>query len=203
LTPFFQYAIIYLLHGKKTGVCEKGETNMRRNLLLTVLLTLIPLVFSVCGEKSGTTDINKPAAESQTQNIQPSPDSQLPADNEGVTTAKEILAAFDEAVADAAKILKDKPEAAVLKPKLETLYKSYEEKMKKINARFRALKTKDIRLFGAANTYIGENRGKHVFKKDQALGEYISYYNFQKGDMETVKLISDGIVKMLDAAVQF
>jgi hypothetical protein len=173
---------------------------MKRNLLLTLLAIGIALVFSVCGGKSDATDSAGPAKETQPQTQ--NQDAQLPPDNEGVTIAKEILDTFDKAVAEVVEIVKTKPEAAALKPKLEALYKSYEEKMKEINVRFLALKSKDIRLFGAANTYLGEYRGKHVFKKDQALGDYVRYYNLEKGDMETVNLISNGIVKMLDVAVQ-
>jgi hypothetical protein len=178
---------------------KKKGAKMKRNVLLTILLVCAALTFTVCGGDSKKTETAQPGNET----IVPQKDatSQLAPDNEGVMIAKEILGTFDKAVAEVAEIVKDKPEAAALKPKLEALYKTYETKMTEINGRYKALKNKDIRLFGACNGYIGENRGKHVFKKDQTLSEYVAYYNLQKGDMETVKLISGGVVNMLDVAV--
>lgn len=121
--------------------------------------------------------------------------------DEGVAVAKEILETFDKSVTEAAELAKTKPEAAELKPKLEALYKKYEETMKEINIKYLALKDKDIRLFGAANGYLGENRGKHVFKKDEVMNEHVSYY-YSKGEQEIVQLLSKEIIKMLDVAVQ-
>lgn len=171
---------------------------MKGNLLLIVLFISFSLIFSACSGDNEKSVNAQPANESQ--GVQQS--QQLNPDNEGIAVAKEILDTFDKAVEEAAIILKEKPEAEILKTKLEALYKTYESKMGEINAKYLALKTKDIRLFGAANTYLGENRGKHVFKKDQVLGEYVSYYNFQKGDAQSVNLISNGIIHMLDVAVK-
>ena len=164
---------------------------MTRNLLLTVLFVCIALTFSVCGGETPQQESPEPAK--QTPSAQEA--------DEGVTVAKEILATFDKAVAEAAELAKTKPEAAEIKPKLEALYKKYEETMKEINIKYLALKDKDIRLFGAANGYLGENRGKHVFNKDKVLNEYISYY-YSKGEEEIVQLLSKEIIKMLDIAVQ-
>lgn len=162
---------------------------MRRNLLLMVLFVGIALIFSVCG---GETTEKSPEPTAQPQSA--------PKADEGVAVAKEILETFDKAVAEAAELAKTKPEAAELKPKLEALYKKYEETMKEINVKYLALKDKDIRLFGAANSYLGENRGKHVFKKDEVLAEYINHY-YSKGDQDIYQLLSKDIIKMLDVAV--
>jgi len=164
---------------------------MRHNLLLIVLLAGIALAFSACGGETAKQESPKPAKEIQSTQTA----------DEGVAVAKEILETFDKAVAEAAELAKTKPEAADLKPKLEALYKKYEETMKEINIKYLALKDKDIAQFGAANGYLGENRGKHVFKKDEVLAEPIRHYNL-KGDQEIVQLLSNGIVKMLDVAVQ-
>ena len=83
----------------------------------------------------------------------------------------------------------------------QAIYKKYEETMKEINIKYLALKDKDIQLFGAANGYLGENRGKHVFKKDQVLNELVSHY-YSKGEQEIVQLLSKDIIKMLDVAVR-
>ncbi|UCH96118.1 MAG: hypothetical protein JSV88_04490, partial [Candidatus Aminicenantes bacterium] len=120
---------------------------MKRNLLLIVLLVGIALTFSVCGGETPKQESPEPAK--QTPSAQKA--------DEGVTVAKEILETFDKAVAEAAELAKTKPEAAELKPKLEALYKKYEETMKELNIKYLALKDKDIRLFGAANSYLGEN----------------------------------------------
>lgn len=164
---------------------------MTRNLLLTVLLVGIALTFSVCGGETPKQESPEPTK--QTPSAQKA--------DEGVTVAKKILETFDKAVAEAAELAKTKPEAAELKPKLEALFKKYEEAMKEINIKYKALKDKDIRLFGAANGYLGENRGKHVFNKDKVMNEHISYY-YSKGEQEIVQLLSKDIIKMLDVAVQ-
>ena len=161
---------------------------MRQNLLLIVLLMGAVLFFFACGGESGE--------KAQADN------SETALKEAGIAVAKEILDIFDKAVAEVAALVKDKPEAAVLKPQLEALYKKYEEKMKEINVRYLALKTKDIRSFGAANGYLGENRGKHVFEKDKTLDEYIAYYDSTKGEKEIARMLSKDIVKMLDIAVK-
>jgi len=165
---------------------------MKQNVLLTVVLICVVLIFSVCGGET----------EKKAQTGEPAVKSKDSAVEEGNAVAKEILETFDKAVAEVAALVKDKPEAAVLKPQLEALYKKYEEKMKEINTRYLALKTKDIRSFGAANGYLGENRGKHVFNKDKVLGEYISYYDFTKKEKEFARFLSKEIIKMLEVAVQ-
>lgn len=164
---------------------------MTRNLLLFILVVGIVLTFSACSGETPKQESPKPAKATQSTQMA----------DEGVAVAKEILETFDKAVAEAAELAKTKPEAAELKPKLEALYKKYEETMKEINVKYLALKDKDIAQFGAANSYLGENRGKHVFKKDEVLTEAIKYYNLN-GNQEIVQLLSDGIVKMLDVAVQ-
>ena len=170
---------------------------MKRNILLTVVLIAIALVFSVCGGGTQEQKSTETAAAASGEQVS----SQPQGDNEGVAVAKEILETFDKAVAEAAEIAKTKPEPAELKPKLEALYQKYESTMKELNAKYLDLKNKDIALFGAANGYLGENRGKHVFNKDNVLGEYISYYNLN-GQQEAVKLLATDIIKMLDIAVQ-
>jgi hypothetical protein len=164
---------------------------MKRNLLLIVLFVGIAMIFSVCGGE--TPEQKSPEAAKETQSAAKA--------DEGVTVAKEILETFDKAVAEAAELAKTKPEADELKPKLEALYKKYEEIMKKINVKYLALKDKDIAQFGAANGYLGENRGKHVFKKDEVLTEYINYY-YSREELEIVQLLSKDIIKMLDVAVE-
>ena len=172
---------------------------MSRNVFFTVVLVAVTLVFSVCGGETSRQENPEPAK--QTPSEQKVASSQPEAANEGVTVARDILETFDKAVAEAAGLAKTKPGAAELKPKLEALYKKYGETMKALNTQYLELKDKDISLFGAANGYLGENRGKHVFNKDNVLGEYISYYNL-KGEQEIVQLLSTEIVKMLDIAVQ-
>jgi hypothetical protein len=173
---------------------------MSRHILLTIVLVAVALLFSVCGEKTEKPEIPEPVKQTETQ--QPAAAAEPQTVDEGVAVAEEILATFDKLVAEAAALAKDKPEPADLRVKLETLYKSYEEKMKELNTKYLGLKAKDIALFGSCNGYLGENRGKHVFDKDNALSEYISYYNLEKGDQEIVQLLSKGAVKLLDIAVQ-
>jgi hypothetical protein len=160
----------------------------------------IALVLAACGGKNAPAE-NKAAAP---QPQAPVSQTAAPpaADNEGVLLAKEILGVFDEAVAETAGLVKDKPEAADLKPKLNALYDKYAAKMAEINPRFLALKTKDIRLFGSANGYMGENRGKHDFDKDNTLSDAYRYYNLQKGEKEIVDFLAHKLPALIDIAVK-
>lgn len=122
-------------------------------------------------------------------------------DGEGVKVAEEILATFDELVGKVAEIANAKPEPAVLAPQLEELYESYVPTMTELNGMYLALRDSDVVQWGACNTYLGENRGKHVFDKDTVLTEAVSHYNLQLGDQEMVALISKRPVELLDIAV--
>ena len=123
-------------------------------------------------------------------------------DADGVAVAKEILDLFDKAVAETAVLVKDKPAAAELKPKLDSLFENYKGQMAELNKKFLALKDKPDHSFGAANTYLGEERGKRVFAKDNTLSEAMAYYNFQKSDPETLKFLSSTLPSLIDIAVK-
>jgi hypothetical protein len=122
--------------------------------------------------------------------------------SDGQDLAKKILSTYDEAVAEAAKTANQKPEAAVLKPKIEEIIATYSTKMGELNVEYLALRTKDVSSFGQANTYMGDNRGKHVNKADNTLGVAIKYYNLEKGDKETVELLTSKLAAMIDIAVK-
>ena len=161
---------------------------MKWKLFFIVVTAAFLVLFFACGGETGESTAG---SEKEKDVIQ-----------EGVSVAKEILDTFDQAVAEAVDLVKDKPEPAVVQPQLQALYGKYEEKMKALNVKYLALKEKDIQAFGAANSYLGENRGKHVFKKDRELGKYISHYNYQVKDLEIGTMLSREIVNMLDVAVQ-
>jgi hypothetical protein len=161
---------------------------MKTKYFLAVLAVVCLALFFACGGENGETGEEAKQEADVTQ--------------EGIDVAEEILATFDKAVAEAVELVKDKPEPAMVKPQLQALYAKYDEKMKALNVKYLALKEKDIRAFGAANGYLGENRGKHVFKKDQELGKYISHYNYEVQDPELGTMLSREIVNMLDVAVQ-
>jgi hypothetical protein len=168
---------------------------MKRNLLVTVLVVCIALVFAVCGGEA-----DKPAADQPKEEQQAA---KAADPGEGVAVAKEILETFDKAVAEVAELVKDKPAPAELKPKVEALLKKYEEPMKALNVKYLALKEKDIKLFGDCNGYLGENRGKHVINKDTVLDQFIYHYSQQEeGGAEIVQLIQKDIVNLLEIAVK-
>lgn len=169
---------------------------MSRNILFTVVLVCVALIFSVCGEKTDKPETSEPAKTEEKKAAEPAkPD-------EGVTVGKEILETFDKVVAEAAELAKEKPAAAELKPKLDELYKTYEEKMKALNTKYLALKEKDIALFGACNGYLGENRGKHVFKKNEVMYPFVNHYTSQEGGEAVVQLLSKDIINLLEIAVK-
>ncbi|MCU0237516.1 MAG: hypothetical protein MUC72_10580 [Acidobacteria bacterium] len=120
----------------------------------------------------------------------------------GNAIVDEILAAFDQCVAEAAALARDKPEAAVLLPQLEKLYAGYSVKMAALNTRFLALRDRDIFAFRRANGHMSSNRPKHVYAKDTALSQTIAYYNFEKGEQAVVDMLANKIVKLLDEAVK-
>jgi len=151
-----------------------------------------------CGGKDkaeGTTPVEKPKP------AQVTPVETATA-SEGVAVAKEILAAFDKAVAEVAELVKEKPEAAVLKPKLDGVFEKYRAPMMELNAKYLALREKDVRLFGEANTYLGEFRGRHVTDKDNLLSGAMSFYNFQKGEKQIVQFLSSDIVNLIEIAIK-
>jgi len=120
----------------------------------------------------------------------------------GRAVVDEILATFDQCVADAAALAKDKPEAAVLLPQLEKLYADAGVKMAALNAKFLALRDQDIFAFRRANGYMTDNRPKHVHAKDNTLNAAYVYYNLEKGERAVVDMLSSQIVKLLDDAVK-
>jgi hypothetical protein len=122
--------------------------------------------------------------------------------SEGQDLAKKILSTYDEAVAEVAKTANQKPEAAVLKPKVEQIIATYSAKMGELNVEYRALRTKDVSSFGQANTYMGDNRGKHVLNADNSLTVAVKHYNLEKGDKEMVELLTSKLAALMDIAVK-
>jgi len=163
----------------------------KRNTLLA-LLCLALVLAAGCGKKAESPQA--PAAAVETKAGEP--------ENAGKIIVDEILSVFDQCVAEAAALAKDKPEAAVLLPKLEALYADYGVKMAALNARFLSLRDQNIFDFQRANGYLTDNRPKHVFQKDNVLGPAIAYYNFEKGEQAVVDMLSSRIVKLIDDAVK-
>jgi hypothetical protein len=164
---------------------------MKKSLNL-VLLCVVMVFFAACSDKGETPQAM--AAKTETQ--------AAAANDAGVKIVDGILAAFDQCVAEAAVLAKDKPEAAVLMSQLEKLYADYGVKMAALNAKFLALKDQDIFAFRRANGYMTDNRPQHVFAKDSTLSQAIAYYNFEKGEQAVVDMLSSKIVKLLDDAVK-
>ena len=165
---------------------------MKKTLLMLVCICGMLMIFIACGPKAENPQV--PAAKTETQ---------AAATNEaGVKIVDEILAVFDQCVAEAAALAKDRPEAAVLMPQLEKLYADYGVKMAALNAKFLALRDQDIFAFRRANGYMTDNRPKHVFAKDNTLSPAYAYYNLEKGETAVVDMLSSKIVKLLDDAVK-
>jgi hypothetical protein len=165
---------------------------MIKNLVLVSICGVLTASLICCGKSKPTAGGSDAAKSSSTAAGQ----------SAGQDVAKKILTTYDEAVAEAGKLAGARPESAVLKPQLEQLITTYSAKMATLNAEYKALKTKDIASFGAANTYMGENRGKHVTKADNTLTAVIKYYNLEKGDKEIVALLSTKLAAVIDVAVK-
>jgi len=165
---------------------------MKKRILMLVSLCAVLTIFMACGPKAETPQAPEATAEKKTA---------VPADA-GNMIVDEILTSFDQCVAEAAALAKDKPEAAVLLPQLEKLYADYGVKMAALNAKLLALKDQDIFAFRRANGHMSDNRPKHVFNKDNVLSQAIIYYNLEKGEQTVVDMLSNRIVKLLDDAVK-
>ena len=171
---------------------------MTRKLLLVLLVLCVGIFISACGGKKTEENADRSGAQAkQAQSGEPEAETE----SKGTMVAKEILDTFDQLAADTLELVKDKPEAVDLKPKLEELYTTYSEKMKELNVKYLALRDEDIALFGDCNGYLGENRGKHVVERDRLLDEYIAYYNYTKGDQEIVDMLTKGMIDILNLAV--
>jgi len=163
----------------------------KRNMLL-MLLCLTLALMAGCGKKEETPQATTAVVEQKAGG----------SDEIGTKIVDEILSTFDQCVAEAAALAKDKPEATALLPQLDKLYADYGVKMAALNARFLALKDQNIFSFRRANGYMTDNRPKHVFSKDNILGPAIAYYNFEKGEQAVVDMLSNRIVKLIDDAVK-
>lgn len=166
---------------------------MKKIKLVTVLLICVALIFAACGDSEKKTSAKEETAEVKKD---------AGGDDKGVVVAREILSTFDKAVEETAALIKDKPEAAELKPKLDALSQKYAAEMKTLNAKYLALKDEDIALFGSANGYLGENRGKHVFKKDTALDVYLYHYNQTEEGKEIYDFLKKGLIDLLEISVK-
>jgi hypothetical protein len=165
---------------------------MKKSLLLFVFMCVLLMVFVACGQKGEAPQA--PAAKTEAQ--------AAAANAAGVKIIDEILAVFDQCVAQAATLAKDKPEAAVLMPQLEKLYADYGVKMAALNVKFLALRDQDIFAFRRANGYMTDNRPQHVFAKDNTLSPAYVYYNLEKGETAVVDMLSSKICRLLDDAVK-
>ena len=180
---------------------------MNRRFFAVTLVLSLALVGWACGGKSAEEKKAEAVTKSQPaqpEAVQPEDPEAAAVKAEGAAVAKEILDAFDKAVAEAADLAKDKPAAAELKPRLEAILERYKKRMTDLNLRFLALKDKDVRAFGAANGYMGENRGRHVFNmyNENALGPAIAFYNIEKNEQEIVELLTKKIIELIDIAVK-
>lgn len=165
---------------------------MSRKIFILLLIFCLPLFFVACGgqggeEEAGTTE----EAQSGEVDLE-----------EGIAVAKEILETFDKAVAETVELVKEKPEVSDVKPQFEALIERYKPLMTELNTKYLALRDKDVEIWGACNGYMGENRGTHVFEKNQALDEFIAYYNFDKGDKEFSDYLSNELINLIEIAVK-
>lgn len=163
-----------------------------------VWLVLAFLVFG-CSDPKRTT----PAADSNTTGGAPegaTPDkgagmnSNLEA--EGAAIAKETISEFDNAVAEFASALADKPDEAIAMPKLEAIFAAYRPKMEALAARRKALTDPEAK--GGFSRHMDTNRGQAVFRSDQALGIYVAHYRMMKPGPKIVEFLTSKVVGLID-----
>ena len=119
---------------------------------------------------------------------------------QGETVAREILAAFDAAVDEAKALLGPKPAPDAVAPQFEPLLARYREKMTALNQQYLALRA-DPPSFGAANIWLGANRGKSVFRKDNLLGTFVAHYRFFVPGPAVVEFVETSLVRLIETAV--
>jgi len=141
------------------------------------------------------------SADTETTAASSSPSETVAAGGDGAALAEEILATFDQLVADVAELATPQPDPGVLKPQLQELYDRYETTMTDLNARYLALRDADQTAFQDCNRYLYDNRPQHVSVKDNALSDPVAHYNLEVGDQELVSLLSKRPVELLDIAV--
>ena len=167
----------------------------RSRTVMTLVVVLMGAVALVgCG---GGTSSPAPATSEAAASVAPGGGG-----GSGEALCTEILTTFDAMVAEVADAAKAKPAPAELTPALEAIYTDYTARMTDLNGRYRALKDADIAEFGACNTYLGNERGKHVLAKDNTLTEALKYYNLELGDAAMVALLSARPVEVLEIAVK-
>jgi len=162
---------------------------MKKLNVFTLFLVALVLVFGGCGSETK----DQPAKTEKP----PVP----PPEDQGITVATAILQTFNLAVSDVYKLVKDKPEAATVKSQLKDIIQKYTQKMQNLNIKYLALKDKDIALFGSANSFLGEYRGKNVQEMNSKL-DAIRYHYQQQNDEEIDKLIHQELINLLDIAVK-
>lgn len=166
----------------------------RRSVMLLAVALVGALALGGCGGGSSSA---APTGGGEAPSVAPGS-----TDGAGATLGAEILATFDALVAEVAAAASTKPAPADLEPALEAIYAAYAPTMAELNARYRALRDADVAEFGACNTYLGNERGKHVTAKDNTLTEVVKYYNLELGDQEMVALLSTRPVELLEIAVK-
>lgn len=161
---------------------------MKKSMAIIFICAML-VMFAACGKKE---PVPKAVTSTQAQ----------AANDAGKAVVDEILAAFDQCVADTSALAKDKPEAAVLTPQLEKLYADFGARMAALNARFLALRDQDVFAFRRANGYMTDNRPAHVHAMYDTLTPALQYYNQEKGETAVADLLTRGVVKLLDDAVK-
>jgi hypothetical protein len=116
----------------------------------------------------------------------------------GEALAKEVIAEFDAAVDAFAAALADKPDDDEGVAKLQAVYDEYLPKMEALGAKRKELPFPEAA--GGFNRYMGENRGKAVFRKDNVLGEFITHYRMMKPGPKIVEFLTTKVLELLDVA---
>jgi len=162
---------------------------MKRFIRVLAVLLCIGLLAMACGKQA-----DKPQAQAEKPKPAEAPKPEEK-ENKGEAVAKEIIDTFDQAVTEAADLVKDKPPVEEVKPKLEAMIVKYKEQMTELNGKYLALKDEDIALFGDACSYIDNHRPKRVFESDKILGPVRTHYGI---DSEVGKLLYDELINLLE-----
>ncbi|HSM13140.1 MAG TPA: hypothetical protein VLA66_03665 [Thermoanaerobaculia bacterium] len=162
----------------------------KRFVFACVALVAAVALIGCGGGKGGGTEAAKPAE----------PAGPTPAEK-GQAVGQEIIAAFDGLVAETVRLINENPNADVVMPQLQAMVQNAEPKMAELNARLLALRGEDVESFGAANSYIQDQRPKSVHEKDVAFAPFLMDYPGEDPNGEVKEFLSGKeLIRLLDLA---
>lgn len=156
---------------------------------MRVVILSCCLSLASCGEQpatAGASPVNSPSPEVTAARAQ------------GEALAKEVIAAFDQLVAEVAAALTSKPAEADAMPKLEAIAATWTPKMTEFAARRKLLT--DAPAKGGFFACMGEQRGKAMLRKDNTLTECFKHYRLTISAPQVTEFLDKRLPALIEIA---